>query len=226
MLICSNLLPYVLGLIQKLLMSESIQRTSMITNVTNPMELGKETRPTATGMPKANGGSLLDSSDDVEEGGVGDVNEEQEEKCEESDASSREEGQEWEVDSFDDGFDYRPRRNLDPNDEIGQKMHRYRSSMYKSKVCLLIVCNFDKLDDHDHCWWFSQGFDVDIDSYPGSLLYRQLFPIDLDEPFEYSGANGLTGREYMKSMVDLALERYNKIKVGFISIFTLELIFS
>ncbi|XP_048602216.1 uncharacterized protein LOC125580952 isoform X1 [Brassica napus] len=170
-------------------MSESIQRTSMITNVTNPMELGKETRPTATGMPKANGGSLLDSSDDVEEGGVGDVNEEQEEKCEESDASSREEGQEWEVDSFDDGFDYRPRRNLDPNDEIGQKMHRYRSSMYKSK-----------------------GFDVDIDSYPGSLLYRQLFPIDLDEPFEYSGANGLTGREYMKSMVDLALERYNKIK--------------
>ncbi|CAF2374076.1 unnamed protein product [Brassica rapa subsp. narinosa] len=195
-----------------LLMSESIQRTSMITNVTNPMELGKETRPTATGMPKANGGSLLDSSDDVEEGGVGDVNEEQEEKCEESDASSREEGQEWEVDSFDDGFDYRPRRNLDPNDEIGQKMHRYRSSMYKSKVCLLIVCNFDKLDDHDHCWWFSQGFDVDIDSYPGSLLYRQLFPIDLDEPFEYSGANGLTGREYMKSMVDLALERYNKIK--------------
>lgn len=55
-----------------------------------------------------------------------------------SDASSREEGQEWEVDSFDDGFDYRPRRNLDPNDEIGQKMHRYRSSMYKSKVCFMI----------------------------------------------------------------------------------------
>ncbi|KAJ0244412.1 hypothetical protein HA466_0190450 [Hirschfeldia incana] len=170
-------------------MSESIQRTSM-TNVTNPMDLGEETRLTATRMPKANG-SLLDSSDDVvEDGGVGDVSEEQEGKCEESDASSREEGQEWEVDSFDDGFDYRPRRNLDPNDEIGQKMHRYRSSMYNSK-----------------------GFDVDIDSYPGSVMYRSLFPIELDEPFEYIGSTGLTGREYMKSMVDLALERYNKIKV-------------
>lgn len=102
------------------------------------MELGEEPRPTATRMPNANG-SLLDSSDDVEDGGVSDVNEEHEGKYEEeSDASSREEGQEWEVDSFDDGFDYRPRRNLDPNDEIGQKMHRYRSSMYKSKVCFMI----------------------------------------------------------------------------------------
>ncbi|KAJ4867458.1 hypothetical protein Rs2_50997 [Raphanus sativus] len=108
-------------------------------------------------MPNANG-SLLDSSDDVEDGGVSDVNEEHEGKYEEeSDASSREEGQEWEVDSFDDGFDYRPRRNLDPNDEIGQKMHRYRSSMDSMLMEM---------------------------SYPGSILYRTLFPSNSMKPFE------------------------------------------
>lgn len=75
------------------------------------------------------------------------------------------------------------------------------------------MCNFDKLDDHDS-WWF-QGFDVDGDSYPGSILYRTLFPIELDEPFECMFLPGLTvtGREFMKTMVDLALERYNMIKV-------------
>ncbi|XP_023643342.1 uncharacterized protein LOC111831934 [Capsella rubella] len=103
-----------------------------------------------------------------------------------SDVSSCEEGQEWDVDSFDDGFDYRPKRNLDPNDEIGQKMDRYRSQMYRSK-----------------------GFHVDRENYPGSVMYRPLVPIDLDKPFWNAG---LTGRSVMQNMVDLALERYNRIK--------------
>ncbi|XP_010438009.1 PREDICTED: uncharacterized protein LOC104721641 [Camelina sativa] len=140
--------------------------------MTKPMELCEEIQSTA---PLRKRKAAEDSSDE-EQGGDG----------EESDVSSREEGQEWDVDSFDDGFDYRPKRNLDPNDEIGQKMHRYRSQMYRSK-----------------------GFEVDRENYPGSVIYRQLYPIYLDEPFRNTG---LTGRAFMQNMVDLALERYNSVK--------------
>jgi cystatin-related protein len=55
----------------------------------------------------------------------------------------------------------------------------------------------------------SKGFEVDSENYPGNVIYRPLGPIDLDKPFTPSG---LTGREYMRSLVDLSLERYNRIK--------------
>ncbi|XP_010438265.1 PREDICTED: uncharacterized protein LOC104721855 [Camelina sativa] len=130
------------------------------------MELSEEIRSTGSKKRKAedDGGSPqspLDDDDDMmeydEEEGGGDG--------EASDVSSREEGQEWDVDSFDDGFDYRPKRNLDPNDELGQKMHRYRSQMYRSK-----------------------GFEVDRENDPGNVAYRPLGPIYLDKPFRNTKA--------------------------------------
>ncbi|XP_023642407.1 uncharacterized protein LOC17893467 [Capsella rubella] len=153
------------------------------------MELSAEIQSSGLRKRKAedDGGSTqspLDSSGDLEYDD--DDLMEEEGDGEASDVSSREEGQEWDVDSFDDGFDYRPKRNLDPNDEIGQKMHLYRSQMYRSK-----------------------GFHVDRENYPGSVMYRPLVPIDLDKPFWNTG---LTGRPFMQNMVDLALERYNRIK--------------
>ncbi|XP_010438158.1 PREDICTED: uncharacterized protein LOC104721757 [Camelina sativa] len=160
----------------------------------NPMELSEEIRSTGSRKRKAedDGGSQQSPLDDFDDDD--DMVEYDEEKGggggEESDVSSREEGQEWDVDSFDDGFDYRPKRNLDPNDELGQKMHRYRYQMYRSK-----------------------GFDVDGANYPGNIFYRPLVPIDLDKPFTYLGCQCQhTGRAFMQTMVDLALERYNTVK--------------
>lgn len=102
----------------------------------NPMELSEEIQ---SRKRKADDGgcpqSPLSSADEFEDVNMVEYDEEQGGDEKESDASSRDqEGQEWDVGSFDDGFDYRPKRNLDPNDELGQKMHRYRSQMYRSKV--------------------------------------------------------------------------------------------
>ncbi|KFK38070.1 hypothetical protein AALP_AA3G065800 [Arabis alpina] len=65
-------------------------------------------------------------------------------------------------------------------------MRQYRLQMYRSK-----------------------GFDVDMKNYPGPVAYRELARVDLSKPFM---ASGVTGREFMEEMVDLAVERYNKTK--------------
>ncbi|KAJ4893014.1 Cystatin/monellin superfamily protein [Raphanus sativus] len=100
------------------------------------------------------------------------------------DVSSREGFQEWDVDSFEDGHEFIPNKKIDPNDEEAQKMRRYRIQMYESN-----------------------GFNVDRENYPGRVAYRELIPVNLDEPFN----SGLTGRAYMQNNVDLTLHKYNKI---------------
>ncbi|KAF2557144.1 hypothetical protein F2Q68_00018196 [Brassica cretica] len=100
------------------------------------------------------------------------------------DASSREGFQEWDVDSFEDGHQYIPNKKIDPNDEEAQKMRRYRLQMYESN-----------------------GFNVDKENFPGRVAYRELYPIDLDQPFK----SGLTGRAYMQNNVDLTVDKFNKI---------------
>ncbi|KAL0900769.1 hypothetical protein Bca101_084730 [Brassica carinata] len=100
------------------------------------------------------------------------------------DVSSREEYQEWDVDSFDDGDEFKPTKKIDPNDEEAQKMRRYRIQMYESN-----------------------GFNVDMENYPGRVAYRELIPINLDAPYQ----DGLTGRAYMQNNVDVAVDKYNKI---------------
>lgn len=101
-----------------------------------PMDIvSEENQSTAARKRKAEDSYPVNSSDEMG-GDIGD------DDGEESDASSREEGQDWDVDSFDDGIDYRPKKNLDPNDEIGQKMHRYRSQMYRSKVFRIFILGF------------------------------------------------------------------------------------
>ncbi|KFK38071.1 hypothetical protein AALP_AA3G065900 [Arabis alpina] len=102
----------------------------------------------------------------------------------ESDVSSREEYQEWDVDSFDE--DEKPKMKLDPNKEEEEKLRRYIIQMYQSR-----------------------GFDVDGGDHPRSVFLRQLYPVDFDEPFR---STGLTWREYIQKMVDLAVERYNQVK--------------
>ncbi|CAH8356683.1 unnamed protein product [Eruca vesicaria subsp. sativa] len=101
-----------------------------------------------------------------------------------SDVSSRAGFQEWDEDSFEDGHVFKPTKKIEPDDEEAQKMRRYRIQMYESN-----------------------GFNVDIENYPGRVSFRELYPIDLDEPFR----NGLTGRAYMQNNVDLTLKKYNKI---------------
>lgn len=198
------------------------------------MELSEEIRSTGSRKGKADDGgsplSPLETSDEFEDDDMGEYDEERGGDGEESDVSSREEGQEWDVDSFDDGFDYRPKRNLDPNDELGQKMHRYRSQMYRSKVFTFLLQlliqissiyttfdeNFGPLIVIFFCL-LHEGFDVDRENYPGFVVYRPLVPIDLNKPFTYMGCKHtgeLTGRVVMQNMVDMALERYNTIKVG------------
>lgn len=54
----------------------------------------------------------------------------------------------------------------------------------------------------------SQGFFVDGEVYPGRLLYFS--PVDLDKQLV---PTGLTGRQYMENMVDVALAQYNEMKV-------------
>ncbi|XP_010489697.1 PREDICTED: uncharacterized protein LOC104767359 [Camelina sativa] len=101
-----------------------------------------------------------------------------------SDASSRDSGQEWDVDSLDDQPEYKlPKVNIPSDDEV-EKMRLYRPQMRKSK-----------------------GFYVDGECYSGRMRYFS--PVDLNENVT---PNGITGREYMQNMVDLALERYNEIK--------------
>lgn len=50
---------------------------------------------------------------------------------------------------------------------------------------------------------------MDKENYPGRVAYRELIPVNLDEPFN----SGLTGRAYMQNNVDLTLHKYNKINV-------------
>ncbi|KAL1211828.1 hypothetical protein V5N11_023815 [Cardamine amara subsp. amara] len=129
--------------------------------MTEPMELCEEIRSTASPRKR----KAEDSSDDIENGMV---DEEQGGDEEESDASSREEGQEWDVDSFDDGFDYRPKRNLDPNDELGKKMHQYTVDL---------KCTGARVS-----MWIEK-------TTPGNVAYRPLIsPIDdLDQPYKTTG---------------------------------------
>ncbi|XP_013583455.1 PREDICTED: uncharacterized protein LOC106292412 [Brassica oleracea var. oleracea] len=51
------------------------------------------------------------------------------------------------------------------------------------------------------------GFNVDKENFPGRVAYRELYPIDLDQPFK----SGLTGRAYMQNNVDLTVDKFNKI---------------
>ncbi|CAH8356604.1 unnamed protein product [Eruca vesicaria subsp. sativa] len=101
-----------------------------------------------------------------------------------SDVSSRAGFQEWDEDSFEDGHVYNPTKKIEPDDEEAQKMRRYRIQMYESN-----------------------GFNVDIENYSGRVAFRELYPINLDEPFR----NGLTGRAYMQNNVDVTVNKYNKI---------------
>lgn len=55
-----------------------------------------------------------------------------------SDASSRESDQSWDVDSFDEGTDFKPPTKTAPSDEEIEKMRLYRPQMYKNKV----LCRF------------------------------------------------------------------------------------
>lgn len=51
---------------------------------------------------------------------------------------------------------------------------------------------------------------MDGECYSGRMRY--FTPVDLNK--DIIVPYGITGREYMQNMVDLALEKYNKIKVG------------
>lgn len=50
---------------------------------------------------------------------------------------------------------------------------------------------------------------MDKENFPGRVAYRELYPIDLDQPFK----SGLTGRAYMQNNVDLTVDKFNKINV-------------
>lgn len=57
---------------------------------------------------------------------------------ESSDESSRESEQAWDVDSFDEGTDFKPPTKTAPSEEEIEKMRLYRPQMYKNKV----LCRF------------------------------------------------------------------------------------
>ncbi|KAF3534639.1 hypothetical protein DY000_02043788 [Brassica cretica] len=105
---------------------------------------------------------------------------------ESSDASSRESEQAWDVDSFDEGTDFKPPTKTASSEEQIEKMRQYRPQMYKNK-----------------------GFFVDEEVYLGRLRYFS--PVDLDNQLY---PTGLTGRQYMENMVDVALDKYNEMKEG------------
>ncbi|CAN8269602.1 unnamed protein product [Cochlearia groenlandica] len=144
------------------------------------MEICEENQSMTPRKRKPDDSQPLDSSnygDMIASGGDGDDDDD-------DDVSSRDSGQEWGVDSFDEGEEYIPKRKLDPNDEENQKIHRYRTLIYQTN-----------------------GFNVNAEDYPGHMAFRDLLPVDLDQPY----STALTGRVYMQELVDLAVARYNQI---------------